>query len=220
MFEEFTKRKKPIPEKLTAYGFEKEGNMFRYSREIRDGEFTLKLEIGKDGAIGTELIEKETGEEYVLYKTNASGAYVGGIRAAIGEVVGDVTGKCYETSVFRTEQAQMRREFVRETYGDELEFLWTQFPDNAVWRRKDNRKWYGAILTVEGRKLGLESERIEEIVDLRMDPKEAEEILSRANYYPGWHMNKKSWYTLILDGSISDGELKERLRESYRLAGK
>ena len=220
MFEEFTKRKKPIPEKLTAYGFEKEGNMFRYSREIRDGEFTLKLEIGKDGAIGTELIEKETGEEYVLYKTNASGAYVGGIRAAIGEVVGDVTGKCYETSVFRTEQAQMLREFVRETYGDELEFLWTQFPDNAVWRRKDNRKWYGAILTVERRKLGLESERIEEIVDLRMDPKEAEEILSRANYYPGWHMNKKSWYTLILDGSISDGELKERLRESYRLAGK
>ncbi len=220
MFEEFTKRKKPIPEKLTAYGFEKEGNMFRYSREIRDGEFTLTLEIGKDGAIGTELIEKETGEEYVLYKTNASGAYVGGIRAAIGEVVADVTGKCYETSVFRTEQAQMLREFVRETYGDELEFLWTQFPDNAVWRRKDNRKWYGAILTVEGRKLGLESERIEEIVDLRMDPKEAEEILSRANYYPGWHMNKKSWYTLILDGSISDGELKERLGESYRLAGK
>lgn len=154
MFEEFTKRKKPIPEKLTAYGFEKEGNMFRYSREIRDGEFTLKLEIGKDGAIGTELIEKETGEEYVLYKTNASGAYVGGIRAATGEVVGDVTGKCYETSVFRTEQAQVLREFVRETYGDELEFLWTQFPDNAVWRRKDNRKWYGAILTVEGRKLG------------------------------------------------------------------
>ena len=220
MFEEFTKRKKPIPEKLTAYGFEKEGNMFRYSREIRDGEFTLTLEIEKDGAIGTELIEKETGEEYVLYKTNASGAYVGGIRAAIGEVVGDVTGKCYETSVFRTEQAQMLREFVRETYGDELEFLWTQFPDNAVWRRKDNRKWYGAILTVEGRKLGLESERIEEIVDLRMDPKEAEEILLRANYYPGWHMNKKSWYTLILDGSISDGELKERLGESYRLAGK
>lgn len=220
MFEEFTKRKKPIPEKLTAYGFEKEGNLFRYSREIRGGEFTLTLEIGEDGAIGTELIEKETGEEYVLYKTNASGAYVGGIRAAIGEVVGDVTRKCYETSVFRTEQAQMLREFVRETYGDELEFLWTQFPDNAVWRRKDNRKWYGAILTVEGRKLGLESERIEEIVDFRMDPKEAEEILSRANYYPGWHMNKKSWYTLVLDGGVSDGELKERLAESYRLAGK
>ena len=220
MFEEFTKRKKPIPEKLTAYGFEKEGNLFRYSREIRGGEFTLTLEIGEDGAIGTELIEKETGEEYVLYKTNASGAYGGGIRAAIGEVVGDVTRKCYETSVFRTEQAQMLREFVRETYGDELEFLWTQFPDNAVWRRKDNRKWYGAILTVEGRKLGLESERIEEIVDFRMDPKEAEEILSRANYYPGWHMNKKSWYTLVLDGGVSDGELKERLAESYRLAGK
>ena len=29
--------------------------------------------------------------------------------------------------------------YVRESYGDELEFLWKKFPDNAVWRRKDNK---------------------------------------------------------------------------------
>jgi len=101
----------------------------------------------------------------------------------------------------------MLREFVRETYGDELEFLWTQFPDNAVWRRKDNRKWYGAILTVEGRKLGLESERIEEIVDLRMDPKEAEEILSRANYKFPQHLRllcPENRRFVTLSGHIAD----------------
>ena len=38
-------------------------------------------------------------------------------------------------------------------YCDELEFLWQKFPDNAVWRRKDNKKWYGALLTVSKEKL-------------------------------------------------------------------
>ncbi len=33
-------------------------------------------------------------------------------------------------------------------------------------------------------------------------------------------MNKKSWYTFVLNGSIPDEELKERIRESYKLAGK
>lgn len=110
--------------------------------------------------------------------------------------------------------------YVRESFGDELEFLWTKFPDNAVWRRKDNRKWYGAVLTVVGRKIGLDTDKVVEIIDLRMDPSDVETVLSRAHYYPGWHMNKKNWYTVVLDGSIPDEELKERIMESYELAGR
>lgn len=66
----------------------------------------------------------------------------------------------------------------------------------------------------------MESDGIEEIIDLRMNPVEAESILSRKHYYAGWHMNKKSWYTLVLNGSITDEELKERMKESYKLAEK
>ncbi|MCD7888742.1 MAG: MmcQ/YjbR family DNA-binding protein [Oscillospiraceae bacterium] len=46
------------------------------------------------------------------------------------------------------------------------------------------------------------------------------ELLQRGNYYPGWHMNKKSWYTVILDESVRDEELFERIRSSYELAAK
>ncbi len=166
------------------------------------------------------MTENENGEPYVLYKTGASGTYVGKIRTAIEQVLSDVARQCYETAVFKTEQAQMIIKYVRESYGDELEFLWKKFPDNAVWRRKDNKKWYGAILTVAGKKLGLETDKIVEIIDLRMNSTEAETVLSRKHYYPGWHMNKKSWYTFVLDGSISNEELKERMMESYVLAGK
>ncbi|MCI8956334.1 MAG: hypothetical protein HFG29_05000 [Eubacterium sp.] len=220
MFDEIIRRKKPIPEKLVSYGFKCDGDYFQYYTEILNGTFVLTVQIGTDNTIKTNLIEKETGEEYILYKTNATGAYVGEVRTAIEQALCDIVQNCYETAIFKTAQAQMVIEFVREIYGDELEFLWTKFPDNAIWRRKDNKKWYGAILTVAGKKIGLESDKIEEIIDLRMNPADAQTVLSRDNYYPGWHMNKKSWYTLVLNGSIPDEELKKRIRESYKLAGK
>lgn len=220
MFDEIIKRKKPVLKKLEAYGFKRNNDYLQYCTEILDGEFTLDVQIGADNTIATNLIEKETGEAYILYKTNASGAYIGGIRSAVQQIIGEIVQNCYENVFFNTIQAQMAIKFVRDSYGDELEFLWTKFPDNAVWRRKDNRKWYGAILTVSGKKIGLKSDRIEEIIDLRMDPEQAEKILSREHYYPGWHMNKKSWYTVVLNGSVPDEELKERIRVSYKLAKK
>ena len=38
--------------------------------------------------------------------------------------------------------------------------------------------------------------------------------------YPGWHMNKKHWYTVVPDGALPLDELCRRVDESYRLAGK
>ncbi|MCD7890106.1 MAG: MmcQ/YjbR family DNA-binding protein [Oscillospiraceae bacterium] len=111
-------------------------------------------------------------------------------------------------------------EHVSETYGDKLEFLWEKFPDNAVWRRKDTGKWYGAILTVAKNKLVGSSSYVAEIVDLRVQPEKLNELLDKEHYYPGWHMNKKSWYTVILEDEIPDEELFQRVRESFELAVK
>lgn len=37
-------------------------------------------------------------------------------------------------------------------------------------------------------------------------------------YFPGWHMNKRNWYTIILDGSVSIEEIYCRIDKSYQLA--
>lgn len=52
----------------------------------------------------------------------------------------------FEPNVFKSVYAKELIEYVCSTYGDELEFLWQKFPDNAIWRRKDTGKWYGALL--------------------------------------------------------------------------
>ena len=96
--------------------------------------------------------------------------------------------------------------------------MWKRSPDNAILRRRDTAKWYAAILTVAKSKLGLDSDDAAEIINLRVKPEKMGELLKNDNYYPGWHMNKKSWYTIILDGSVDTEEVYRRVDESYLLA--
>ncbi|MGG1601182.1 MmcQ/YjbR family DNA-binding protein [Paenibacillus naphthalenovorans] len=56
-------------------------------------------------------------------------------------------------------------------------------------------------------------------VNLKADPDTV--WLTRQTYpksvYPGYHMNKRHWNTVLLDGSIGDSEILDMLDESYQL---
>ncbi|MDX3773037.1 MmcQ/YjbR family DNA-binding protein [Chromatiaceae bacterium AAb-1] len=55
-------------------------------------------------------------------------------------------------------------------------------------------------------------------VNLKCDPAEAlalRDIFSAV--IPGYHMNKKHWNTVILDGSIPENEIKRQIDNSYAL---
>lgn len=104
--------------------------------------------------------------------------------------------------------------------GDEIEFLWDEFPDNAVWHRKDTQKWYGDVLTVSKKKLVLDSSEITEIINLRLNPDPMSETIDYEKNFSGWHMNKKHWHTIILDNSVPTKEICKRIDESYTLAEK
>jgi len=34
---------------------------------------------------------------------------------------------------------------------------------------------------------------------------------------PGWHLNKEHWNSIVLDGTVPDGEIKRMIEESYDL---
>ena len=218
MFEDIFLRKKAVPEKLATYGFQKIRSSYRYGTNILDNAFALEITIGKGIVPDTKLTEIATGEEYTLYNTDSVGTFVGEVRTAVTNILQDIADRCYETAVFKAEQSVALIAYVREKYGDELEYLWDKFPDNAVWRRQDNKKWYGALLSVSRRKLGIPSDEIVEIIDLRIAPEEMENLIDNVRFFPGWHMNKKHWYTIILDRTVSTDEICRRVDESYLLA--
>ena len=58
-------------------------------------------------------------------------------------------------------------------------------------------------------------------INLKCDPIKAEFL--RAHYssvIPGYHMNKKHWNTVILDGSIPESEVCSMIDDSYALVVK
>ena len=81
---------------------------------------------------------------------------------------------------------------------------------------------YDAPLYRAMSKYGLDVFEVEilEIIDLRLEKELMEQTIDNVRYFPGWHMNKKNWYTIILDGRIQTEEVCTRIDESYRLAKK
>lgn len=62
---------------------------------------------------------------------------------------------------------------------------------------------------------------IEERINLKCDPEQAymlRDVFSAV--IPGYHMNKKHWNTVILDGSIPVGEIERMIDHSYALVTK
>lgn len=214
------KNKKIIFEKLQLFGFERNDKEYIYTADIVDGQFAMTMTVSFDGDVDTKVVDKTDGEEYVLHLTDdAIGSFVGKVREDYDKVIENFLASCCENEIFKAEFTKKLLAYAKQTYGDEPEFLWEKFTDNAVLRRKDNQKWYAVILTVSKRKLGLDSDEIVEIVDLRMNPDELERTVNATTYFRGWHMNKKHWITIILDGSVGFDEICQRLENSYSIAG-
>ena len=206
-------------QKLIEFGFVKEGNGLLYSTPIVDGQFALTVRL-QEGRLTTKIVEVSTQEEYILHLTDATGEFVGRIRADYKKVLEEIENKCFDSQVFKSPQAKAVIEYIRKTYGDELEFLWEKFPKNAIWRRKDNKKWYAALLVISKRKLNLDEDGEVEIVDLRADAKLIEGLVDNRTIYEGYHMNKKHWITICLDHTLPSEKIFEFVDESYALAKK
>ncbi|MBX3255855.1 MAG: MmcQ/YjbR family DNA-binding protein [Chitinophagaceae bacterium] len=57
--------------------------------------------------------------------------------------------------------------------------------------------------------------------NVKCDPAKAEELRDEyACVLPGYHMNKKHWNTVVVDGSVSTRLLKEWINDSYELVRK
>jgi predicted DNA-binding protein (MmcQ/YjbR family) len=55
-------------------------------------------------------------------------------------------------------------------------------------------------------------------ISLKCDPERAIELREQyAAVFPGYHMNKRLWNTVQIDGSIDDELIKEWISDSYRV---
>ena len=204
---------------LNTFGFCKNDNSYTYEKIILDGKF--KVIINVDNKVTSKIIDIDLDDEYLMCDAlNVTGEFVGRIKSEYENVINDFIFSCTKIDVFKSVQAKQIIVYVKEKYGDSLEFLWEKFSENAVWRNKVNNKWYGILLTINENKLGFDSNKNIEILDVRYQKESIESIIDFKKIFPGYHMNKKSWITIKLDNSVNLSDIIKLIDNSYSLSNK
>lgn len=107
--------------------------------------------------------------------------------------------------------------YIKRKYGSEPEYLWRRFPDYAVFRHEDNRKWYGLIMDVPLKNLGLPGNDRADILNVKLDDLMlAEMLVQQDGYFPGYHISRGNWISVLLDGTVPMKEIRDLIDLSFR----
>ena len=105
---------------------------------------------------------------------------------------------------------------INNKYRVSPEYPWRRYPANAVFRHKDNRKWFALIMTVGRDKLGFDNREPVDVVNLKIDDMFFRDIIiQEEGIMPAYHMNKLHWIAVLLDGTVPDERVYDLLDISY-----
>lgn len=108
-------------------------------------------------------------------------------------------------------------QYAEENYGTKMEYPWSSTPENGILRCSANRKWYAAILQVARNKVCLEGEDVIDVLNIKCEPEMVYSLREQKGFAPAYHMNKKHWLTIVLDGTVKDETIYQLLDLSYEL---
>ena len=108
-------------------------------------------------------------------------------------------------------------EYIASQYGISPDFPWAKYPDIAVFRHNNSRKWFGLLMSIPRTKLGLTSQEPVEILNVKCPPEMVLSLRSSSGFFPAYHMNKEHWITVLLDGTVDADEVLFFLNQSFSL---
>lgn len=204
--EKIFEKKRPVIEKIENAGFKKENEKWVKWFPILGGEFRLEVEITNQNT-SYKVIDTAFDEEYIGYKVG-EGEFVLRMKEEMERVLEQLVKTAYEDVWFVNHQANRIAIRIKEAYDDVPEFLFKNDEDTGVFRNPGNEKWYGIVLNKK------EGEKSKTLLNVKLDKKKVAALQKRAGYEPAYHMNKTYWISIVLDDTLEDDEIMDRIKES------
>lgn len=107
--------------------------------------------------------------------------------------------------------------YIADTYAAAPEHPWARYPGYTVYRHHGNQKWFALILEIPKEKLGLPGSGAVAVMNVKCEPLMIGPLRAEPGFFPAYHMNKESWLTVALDGSVDSEKIKLLLDMSFRL---
>ena len=195
--------------KILKYGFKKDKDCYKYSKNIMNNRFRVDVLISK-------VFDLAFNEEYTNFRVEENkGSFISQIKEEFLNLLKDIKDNCFIKKDFIYEQTNRIANAINQKYGDKPEFEWEKFQGYATFKNKESKKWYGLIMNIDNNKLDKKLNGEVEIINLKLEPSEIENLLKMDGFYPAYHMNKKSWISIILNDTISDEEILKLVKKSY-----
>lgn len=108
-------------------------------------------------------------------------------------------------------------EYIFDEYSVEPDYPFPRDDVSCVFRHTDNRKWFGIVMTVPYRTVGIHRDGNTDILNIKCDPIMMGFLRGKPGFCPAYHMNKDKWITILLDGSAKRDDITALLAMSYRM---
>ena len=202
-------------DKLIKFGFKKEKDKYILDQLSTNKEFTFHLEIN-DKKVVSSVIDNSTNEEYMpFYIETINGEYVGSIRDEFELLIKSILSTCYEKD-YKNDTVHQLIKYVKEEYEVKPEYLWEDSPNTFVFKHKE-AKWFGIVMDIPYNKIGIDSKEIVYVLNVKVPTEEIPNLLKISGIVPAYHMNKKYWISILLDGSVDLKIITNLINTSYEL---
>ena len=107
-------------------------------------------------------------------------------------------------------------DYIRKKYKVLPEYPWQKYDNNTVFRHTDNKKWFVLVMGVQRIKLGIAGDAYVDVVNLKIEDMFYRDLIIREDgIMPAYHMNRKYWITVLLDGTVTDDRVFELIDMSF-----
>ena len=223
--QEVFQRKSVVFDQLIPFGFKKTSKGYALKKDFMDGRFRAEILINKNGDVSGKAIDLDVKEEYLPIRVDSRiGAYVRSVRQAYIEILQQIADACFVQERFIYPQTNRIANQIEILYGEKPDYPFTKYPDFAVFRYPANRKWYGLVTVIPKKTLVSKNDpkstdnALVEALNLKIDPDQLDELLAIEGIYPCYHMNQKSWVSILLDDSVPDQTILNLLDTSRNFA--
>ena len=108
-------------------------------------------------------------------------------------------------------------DYIFDAFSVEPDYPFPRDDVTCVFRHPDNRKWFGIMMKIPYRTLGMNRDGETDIVNIKCDPVLMGTLRGKPGFRPAYHMNKDKWITILLDGSAGREEITALVDMSFRM---
>ena len=112
-------------------------------------------------------------------------------------------------------------EYIVNKYQSKIEYLWLKYPNYAVFRNNSNNKWYGIVMDVPYKKLGIDKEGKVDILNVKVaDFMQKCFLTNEQGILNGYHIARGNWISILLNGTVKINQIYKFIDESFDIVNK